>query len=255
MEGKPNGGHALSHTSFYWAILTASTRARPPPTRWGTVRHHPQRLPRRKRRRARGERTFSVRPNACPTPADMMGRGGVRGGVPPPAMRARVSHTAHVDLPAPLRNARTQMPKIPDWARGRRGFGRRDARTARSCVPPAPARRAPRAVRSTVRGAARGGGDVASARAPNSSPRPLRSTRRANRPRVRAPGPLHALRVRLPARGVAVWVVAGRKNRSRRGGGARRRTGGKQASPRASLVHLREVLRARRKTGSKQASP
>ena len=67
MTGKPDW---LTVAVFHWAILTASTRARPPPTRSGTVRHHPQRLPRRNRRRARGERTFSVRPNACPTPAD-----------------------------------------------------------------------------------------------------------------------------------------------------------------------------------------
>ena len=60
---------------------------------------------------------------------------------------------------------------------------------------------------------------------------PRRVARRARRRTVRALGRLHALRVRIPARGVATGVVAERKNRSRRGSWAHRRTGGKQASP------------------------
>ena len=62
MTGKPDC-HAVA--VFHWAILTASTRARPPPTRSGTVRHHPQRLPRRNRRRARGEPRSAVGARTC----------------------------------------------------------------------------------------------------------------------------------------------------------------------------------------------
>ena len=150
----------------------------------------------------------------------------------------------------------------------------RSTRRANRSLVRAARARAPRAARGAIHGARRGsrGGDVASARAPNSSPRPLRSTRRANRPRVRAPGPLHALRVRLPARGVAMWVAWpcgwSRGGKTVRGGGVGR-VGGLEVNKRAlerassacarscgrvgrlevnkrarraSLVHLRDIL-------------
>ena len=224
MTGKPDW---LTVAVFHWAILTASTRARPPPTRSGTVRHHPQRLPRRNRRRARGERTFSVRPNACPTPADAR-----RARVEPDdlAPRVRIDHRR--------RGARSRVLAFParpaprSSSHGLESLSRR--RRALCCL-----------ARSVVVGMmGRGGG------AP-----PLQRARAFCRNVRRAHRDAHALRVRIPARGVATGVVAERKNRSRRGSWAHRRTGGKQASPRASLVHLHEVLRARRKTGSKQASP
>ena len=188
----------------------------------------------------------------------------MRGGSP--AMRARVSHTAHVDLPAPLRNARTQMPKIPDWARGRRGFGRRDARTARSCVPPAPARRAPRAAPPPVRGAARGG--ATSRRRARRTPRPDRFGQRDART-VRACAPLdHSTRFGFDSRRVAWPCGWSRGGKTVRGGGVGR-VGGLEVNKRAlerasstcarscgrvgrlevnkrarraSLVHLRDIL-------------
>ena len=144
----------------------------------------------------------------------------------------------------------------------------RSTRRANRSLVRAARARAPRAARGAIHGARRGsrGGDVASARAPNSSPRPLRSTRRANCPRVRAPGPLHALRVRLPARGVGNGWSRGSK--PVRGGGWGR-VGGLEVNKRAlerasstcarscgrvgrlevnkrarraSLVHLRDIL-------------
>ena len=134
-------------------------------------------------------------------------------------------------------------------------FGRRDARTARSCVPPAPARRAPRAVRSTVRGAARGG--ATSRRRARRTPRPDRFGRRDART-VRScapPGPRRALRVRLPARG----VVGGGRGEEKTFAAGDGRVGGlevnKQAR-RASHVHLREVLTAReRRAPTNSKSP
>ena len=63
-----------------------------------------------------------------------------------------------------------------------------------------------------------------------SSPRPLRSTRRANRPLVRAPWATSRASGSTPGAWRGWWWSRGGKNRSRRGMGARRRTEGKFTS-------------------------